>query len=241
MSLPTILQHLSEYDTALVANTIPYLDPTPNHEWYMGSSIASITPELGPTVGVAVTIEVATSTPGIEWDFEPFYDQVRMMEEMPGQKVMVVKTIGSRPDHECVLGDGVAKILQSVGCVGMVTNGGVRDVAGLLKVPFAAYARGRTVHYCAWRFSRPNVAVEIGGVTVNPGDVIHADGDGVLKIPSGALEKLPERLAAMLAFEHRAHGVFRDAGVPIDERRRRVSALLSEYGFSAPGWTKPRR
>jgi hypothetical protein len=53
MSLPTILQHLSEYDTALVANTIPYLDPTPNHEWYMGSSIASITPGPGPTVGVA--------------------------------------------------------------------------------------------------------------------------------------------------------------------------------------------
>ena len=155
MSLLSIIQQLSDYDTALVANTIGYLDPTPEQEWYMGGSIASITPALGPTVGQAVTIEVATSTPNNEWDFEPLYDQVKVMEKTSLPKVLVVKAVGSRPDHECVLGDGLAKMLYSVGCVGMVTDGGVRDVEALLGIPFAAYARGRTIHHCAWRFTKP--------------------------------------------------------------------------------------
>src|ERR1700722_5336162 len=181
MSLLSIIQQLSDYDTALVANTIGYLDPTPEQEWYMGGSIASITPALGPTVGQAVTIEVATSTPNNAGDFEPLYDQVKAMEKTNLPKVLVVKAVGSRPDHECVLGDGLAKMLYSVGCVGMVTDGGVRDVEALLGIPFAAYARGRTILHCAWRFTKPNEPVAVGGITVNPGDIIHANIGGVIK------------------------------------------------------------
>src|ERR1019366_3898072 len=173
MSLQSILQQLADFDTALVANTIGYVDATPVHEYYLGRTIASLTPTLGPTVGVAVTCEMDTSTPGNEADVDPFYEQVRAIERMAEPVVWVVKAVGSRPDHECVLGDGMAKLLHSAGCVGIVTDGGVRDVEGLLTVPFAAYARGRTIHHCAYRFPRVNQPVEIGGGTIRPGDVMH--------------------------------------------------------------------
>lgn len=234
MSLLSILQQLAEYDTALVANTIGYLDATPVHEFYMGRTIASLTPTLGPTVGVAVTCEVDTSSPDTQADWDPYFEQVRAIERMGVPVVWVAKTVGSRPDHECVAGDGMAKLLHGVGCVGMVTDGGVRDVEGMLTVPFAAYAHGRTIHHCAVRFPRVNVPVEIGGITIRPGDVIHANLGGVIKIPPGCLEVMPERAAAMRAFEHEAHTVFRQTGIEVGEKRRQVAALLKKYGFGTP-------
>lgn len=234
MSLQAIIQQLADFDTALVANTIGYLDSTPVHEYYMGRTIASLTPTLGPTVGVAVTCEIDTSTPGNVADVDPFYEQVKAIERMAEPVVWVVKAVGSRPDHECVLGDGMAKLLRSAGCVGVVTDGGVRDIEGLLTVPFAAYGHGRTIHHCAYRFLRSNLPVEIGGITIRPGDVIHANIGGVIKIPPGCLEILPERAAAMHAFEHEAHSVLRQTGIEVGEKRRRVTALLAKYKFGEP-------
>jgi regulator of RNase E activity RraA len=167
MSNRSLIKQLAEYDTALIANTIGYLDPTPDHEFYMGGSIASVTPALGPTVGVAVTCEVDTSTPGGSAHMDLYFQMLKEMKTMNVPVVLVAKTVGSRPDHECVLGDGMAKMLFGVGCVGCVTDGGVRDVEGMLTVPFAAYCRGRTIHHCAIRFKTINQPIEIGGITVN--------------------------------------------------------------------------
>ena len=142
--------------------------------------------------------------------------------------------MGSRPDHECILGDGMAKILGSVGCVGIVTDGGVRDVEGLLTVPFAAYCRGKVIHHCAVRFTRVDAPVQVGGITVNPGDVIHANAGGVIKLPRNGLERLPELASEMRAFEHDAHCVFRQVGLPISAKRKAVADLLARSSFSKP-------
>lgn len=134
-SLLSIIEQLAEFDTALLANTIGYIDPTPAEEIYMGGSIASVTPALGPTVGLAVTCEVDSSTPGAKADWEPYYRLLEEMAENPNPMILVAKAVGSRPDHECVLGDGMAKELHVAGFVGLVTDGGVRDVEGLLDDP----------------------------------------------------------------------------------------------------------
>lgn len=56
-------QQLAEYDTALLANLLRYVDSTPTHLLYMGNQIRSLIPEVGPTVGLAVTCEMDFSTP----------------------------------------------------------------------------------------------------------------------------------------------------------------------------------
>jgi len=231
MSLLSTIQELAEYDTALLANTIGYLDSTPAHEWYMGGSIASVTPALGPTVGVAMTLEMDSSSPHNRPDKDNYRLLLKAIEATEEPVVLVVKAVGSRPDHECILGDGMAKTLYSVGCVGIVTDGGVRDVEGLLTVPFAAYSRGRTIHHTALRYVSRNQPIAIGGITVNPGDVIHANIGGVIKIPPGSLGGLPAKAAAMRAFEHEAHCVWRRTDVALDEKFAQVAVLLKQAGF----------
>ena len=232
MSLLSTIQQLTEFDTALLANTIGYIDPTPTHEFYMGGSIVSVTPTLGPTVGVAMTCEMDTSTPGNEADMDLYYEQLEAMQRMEEPAVWVVKVVGSRPDHECILGDGMAKMLHSVGCVGVVTDGGVRDVEGLLTVPLAAYSRGRTIHHCALRIKRTNAPIKIGGITVSPGEIIHANIGGVIKLPRTGLEKLPALAAEMRAFEHDVHRVWRETGVSVAAKRKHVADLLAKSSFA---------
>ena len=145
--------------------------------------------------------------------------------------VWVIQTVGSRPDHECVLGDGLAKWLCSMGCRGAVTNGRVRDLDGLLSVPFAAYARGTGIHHCHWRFRAIDVPVQVGGITVSPGDIIHGCAEGVIKIPPASIAAPIDAAPRMRAFEHEAHALYRRTGLSFAETRLRRSQLVVKYGF----------
>lgn len=227
------LEQLRDFDTALLANTIGYIDPTPLHEYYMGGSIQSVTPTLGPTVGVAVTCELDSSSPNGKADMSGFWQQLDEMRQRDVPVVWVAKCVGSRPDHECIMGDGMAKILYSVGCVGVVTNGGVRDVNGLLSVPFAAYAKGVTVHHTALRFRRMNQPIRIGGITVRTGDVIHANAEGVIKLPLSCIDSLASRAIQMRAFEQEVHLAWRRTDLSPKEKKKSAGDALVKYGFAA--------
>lgn len=233
------LEHLRDFDTALLANTIGCIDPTPPHEYYMGGSIRSVTPTLGPTVGIAVTCEIDSSSPGGAPNFAGYWQQLEEMRKLNTPTVWVVKCFGSRPDHECVIGDGMAKTLFSVGCVGLVTDGGVRDVSGIMTVPFAVYSRGVTIHHTALRIRRMNKPVRIGGITVRPGDVIHANAEGVIKIPAACVESLAASAVRMRGFEQEAHQALRRTDLSIPEKRKRVAEALAKYGFAAGGPKRP--
>ena len=230
MSLHTTLLELADFDTALIANTVGFIDQTPVHEWYMGGSIQSMTPTVGPTVGVAMTLEIDSSTPNNRAEPENYYEILKRIQANPEPVVLVIKAVGSRPDHECVLGDGMAKMLHSVGCVGVVTDGGVRDIEGILTVPFGLYAKQRTIHHTNVRYTAHSRPVEVGGITITPGDVIHANIGGVMKIPPACLPNLAEASIRMRAFEHEAHLVFRRTDLSIDEKRQAVDALVATLG-----------
>lgn len=239
--LRAALEQLREFDTALLANTIGYIDPTPPHEYYMGQTIRSVTPALGPTAGVAVTCELDTSTPGGQAELEDYWRQLEQMQKMDAPAVWVVKCVGARPEHECVIGDGMGKTLRSVGCAAVVTDGGVRDVLGLQMIPMPTFSRGVTVHHCALRVRRINQPVEIGGVTVRPGDILHANAEGVIKIPHGCVSSLASRAVQMRAFEHEAHLLLRQPDFPLREKQKAVAALVERYGFSDCGTPPARR
>jgi len=229
----TTIESLREFDTALLANTLGHIGSTAAHEWYMGGSIQSQTPDIGPTVGLAVTCQVDTGSPGNKNMLQPYFDQVQRTSEMELPTIWIVETVGSRPDHECVIGDGMAKMLYSVGCQGVITNGYCRDIAGCQTVPFAVHCRGTIAHHTELRFVAMDVAVEVGGITVKPGELIHADHEGVIKIPAGMAESLVQRAPLMRAFEHDVHVQLRRTDLTVQEKRDTIGERLEKYGFTA--------
>lgn len=231
MNLSNLYRHLTEFDAALLANTMDYIDPTPTHERYMGGAIKCLTPGFGPMIGTAVTCEMDTSTRGGNAAFDLFFEQLEQIQKMAEPAVWVVKAVGSRPDHECILGDGMAKNLHSMGCIGVVTDGGLRDLAGFATVPFHAFARGTVIHHSPIRFISINKPVEIGGLTIQTGDTIHGSSEGVIRVPKTCIEILPERAAKMRAFEYEAHFLCRQSDLSPREKAAKIGVLLGEYGF----------
>jgi regulator of RNase E activity RraA len=119
--------------------------------------------------------------------------------------VMVVE------DGEDIAGMGglMGTAMAARGYAGAVIDGGVRDVAYLRKIEFPVYATGivpsTSVHH--YRFGGSQIPVTCDGVTVNAGDIITADSDGVVVVPRGrAVEVL--KLAQEMDFkEHSMYAV----------------------------------
>jgi 4-hydroxy-4-methyl-2-oxoglutarate aldolase len=96
------------------------------------------------------------------------------------------------------IGDNLAGMARNRGAVAMVTDGLVRDLAGLDRVGLPIAARGVTPNSCVR--SGPGTVglpVIVGGVAVDSGDVVVGDRDGVVVVPRARLDAVLTRLEAV--------------------------------------------
>lgn len=92
-------------------------------------------------------------------------------------------------------GEIMSTAARERGCQGAVVDGGVRDMDFILEMEFPVFARFKCPASSVgrWEIKEWQVAVKIGDVTINPGDFIFGDIDGVVVIPEAiALEVLVE-------------------------------------------------
>ena len=119
--------------------------------------------------------------------------------------VMVVE------DGEDIAGMGglMGTAMAARGYAGAVIDGGVRDVAYLRKIGFPVYATGivpsTSVHH--YRFGGSQIPVKCDGVTVNAGDIIAADSDGVVVVPRARAQEVLTLAQQMDFKEHSMYAV----------------------------------
>lgn len=125
-----------------------------------------------PLAGTAVTVRVR---PGDNLAIHRSFDFCR-----PGD-VLVVD--GGADLNQALMGEIMATYAQSIGILGLVIDGAIRDSGALRASDFPVYARGVT-HRGPYKNGpgEVNVPVTVGGMVVHPGDIIIGDEDGVLAI-----------------------------------------------------------
>lgn len=104
--------------------------------------------------------------------------------------------------NNAVVGGILTFYAASVGVVGLVIDGAIRDVAEIRERDFPVYARGVT-HRGPYKDGpgEINVSISVGGMVVNPGDIVLGDQDGLLAIAQVDAQEVIEKARAVLAAE----------------------------------------
>ncbi len=147
----------------------------------------------------------------------------------PGDVLVVANTA---PSTHGMFGDLLATSLMARGVRGLVIDAGVRDTADLRAMGFPVWSQYVSCQGTVKNTpGSVNVPVVLGGITVQPGDVVCADDDGVVVVPRDqaewALERSDARLAKEAAMRTRLEAG--ELGVDIYGLRQRLLDLGVEY------------
>ena len=184
------IEELRQFDTPTVYNAIDSFHIRPATSGFTKPGLSLNSPLEKPMVGYAVTAKVAAWKPGenAAQKLVEYYDTVLAS---PGPSVAVIEDIDEQPIGS-FWGEVQATTHLALGCVGTITQGGVRDLneAGPLGFYFFStevmVARGNT------HIEEYGCPVVVCGLEIKPGDLIHADRHGAVIIPN----EIADRVAA---------------------------------------------
>jgi regulator of RNase E activity RraA len=122
------------------------------------------------------------------------------------------------------MGGLMGTAMAARGYTGAVIDGGVRDVAYLRKIGFPVFATGivpsTSVHH--YRFAGSQIPLLCDGVTVNPGDIVVADSDGVAVVPRA---KAQEVLTLAQQMDFKEHSMY-----PVIEKLKSIVEAVKQFG-----------
>ncbi len=98
-------------------------------------------------------------------------------------------------------GEVNGSVYKGLGAIGTVTNGGVRDLPEVRATGFHFFSSCILVSHAYIHLVEVGTPVNIGGLTVNPGDLLHGDEHGVTSIPMEIARDLPKAAEAVEARE----------------------------------------
>jgi 4-hydroxy-4-methyl-2-oxoglutarate aldolase len=189
---PDRLEELRLYSSPTVANAIETFNLQPRTAGFMSSEIRCIFPDLGTMVGYAytATIRATTAPPATAAALRPA--MWRELEKIPSPRVVVIQDLDDPPGVGAFWGDVQSNIHRALECIGTVTNGSVRDLEEVHALGFHFFAGSVSVSHAYVHLVEIGVPVQVGGVTVRPGDLLHGDRHGVLTVPSEVAGRIQE-------------------------------------------------
>ncbi|MFC1600916.1 RraA family protein [Candidatus Sumerlaeota bacterium] len=195
------LRLLAKYDTPTVCNVIELFDVRPRNSGYMERSIKACFPDLPPIVGYAATATFRASTPPTSGDAYTTLDtQIAALAEIPSPPIIVFEDLDD-PPAAATFGEIMCTTYQRFGAAGLITSGAGRDLDQVYALKFPVFTSGAICAHGYCQFPSIHVPVCVGGITVKPGDLLHADRNGVTTIPAAIASEVAPACAEFVRAE----------------------------------------
>ncbi len=201
-----MLEELKNFDTPSITNVVATYPEHPlclglynpwSENWYTDQSLRCMYPELGRTVGYAVTCTYGLPDPN--YSGVTFMDVLDAMDASPKPTIFVFqqKFPPELQDKVGLAGGNMTTAMQAIGCVGAISNGPSRDIDEIRPMKFQYLLSGVTAGHGAQAVHAVNVPVSVAGMDVAPGEIIHMDENGAVKFPADKLAAVLENARAL--------------------------------------------
>ena len=191
-----LLTRLAEADTPTVCNALELVVPERRAKGFTTRPFVVAFPTLAPIVGVARTATIRAREPSSRAPAEAKalrLDYYRYVAADALPTVAVIQDLDDPPGFGAFWGEVNSAVHKGLGCLGCITNGSIRDL-DLLAPGFQLLA-GSVGPSHAWvHLEAFGCDVEVHGMTVRHGDLVHADRHGAVVIPAEAASRLPEAI-----------------------------------------------
>lgn len=159
-------------------------------------------PQMGPMVGYAVTLIIEPSNSQHKISNPNAYTEyLHYVAHTPGPKIVVVQDMDKSHIVGSFWGEVNSNVHKSLGCVGTITDGAIRDLDEMTNAGFKALAKRLCVGHAYVSCVKWNCEVEVFGMKVQSGDLIHADKHGFIVIAPEEQSRLLEAARFMDANE----------------------------------------
>ena len=197
------LEQLRHIRTPSLYDAMEKFNVRPRTEGLMDTSIRPQLPSLGVMVGYATTGKIVGALQPAEGErIISSRELWQYVQRSSNPSVMVVQDLDQPPARSCAWGDVAASIFLQLGCVGAITNGGVRDLQEVEALGFHLFSPAPVVGHAHTRYIEIDTPVAVGSLVVHPGDLIHGDEHGVMVVPKEIpLTKLIPFVTEFLASE----------------------------------------
>lgn len=189
-----LVQKLAQIDTPTLANAVEQLGVRNRIQGFTDLSLRCLTPQLGCMCGFAVTAQAVTMAPegsSRAHSVSLFMKISEALQELPGPGVVVIQEVGPHAEFSTHCGDVLSTLFQKFGGVGLVSDAGIRDLEEVTEMGFHLFARGLVASHANFEIVRVQVPVTICGLEIEPGDLLHGDVNGLIKVPAEGRETLP--------------------------------------------------
>ena len=221
---PANLEQLRRMSTCVVASAVETFRVRLSNSGFADSSISCMFKNRLPIVGYAATARIRTTNPpmvgrGYYYERTDWWNHIL---SIPAPRVVVIEDVDKPAGLGAFIGEVNANILLALGCVALVTNGSVRDVEHVGLTRFQMFAGGVSVSHAYAHVFDFGGTVELGGLKIRPGDLLHGDRHGVQTIPLEIANNVP--VAAQEILHRRQHliGLCRAADFSLDKLREAI-------------------
>ena len=194
------LAALAAFDTPTVCNALERLDPSTQASGYITGTFVCGFPSMKPVVGYARTATIRAAKPSglTAVDTRKIQnDYYRHVDSGPKPSIVVIEDLdGDASGSGAFWGEVQSAIHVGLGSVGLITNGSVRDLDQW--APGFQFLAGRVGPSHA--YAKPVAfggTVNVLGMTVRDGDLIHADRHGAVVVPPEAVTEIPAAVALL--------------------------------------------